>query len=376
MTKTITVGVPRERKTLEQRVALTPDGAAELVKHGHTVLIETNAGQKSHFEDAQYTQAGCKIVGTLKEVWTGSNMVVKVKEPHEDEFQFFRKDLILFDYLHLASMPTVTKAMLDGQITGIAYELVKTIDGRLPLLEPMSEVAGKLSVLNGSYFLLGQNGGRGMLLGGTVGVLPAKVVIIGAGIAGRCACEVALGMGADVSILDVSYPKLDHIRIQTGGRAKTVHSTKASLEREVASADLLIGAVLIPGAAAPKLITREMIRSMKKGSVFVDISIDQGGCGETIKPTNLDAPTFVDEGVIHYGVCNMPAQTPRTSTQALTAATLPYVIRLADHGGMPALEKFADLRGALNTHHGMLTNHEVSDATGFGFVAIEDALKK
>jgi alanine dehydrogenase len=372
----LTIGVPRERKTLEQRVALTPDGAAELVKHGHTVLIETNAGQKSHFEDAQYTQAGCKIVPTLAEVWNSSNMVVKVKEPHEEEFQYFRKDLILFDYLHLASMPDVTKAMLDGQITGIAYELVKTAEGRLPLLEPMSEVAGKLSVLNGSYFLLGQNGGRGVLLGGTVGVLPAKVVIVGAGIAGRCACEVALGMGADVSVLDVNYTKLDHIRVQTGGRARTVHSTKASLEREVQTADLLIGAVLIPGAAAPKLITRDMIRSMKKGSVFVDISIDQGGCGETIKPTNLDAPTFVEDGVIHYGVCNMPAQTPRTSTQALTAATLPYVLKIANHGGLAALDTFAELRGALNTHHGMLTNHEVSEATGFRYSSIEEALKK
>jgi alanine dehydrogenase len=367
------VGVPRERKTIEQRVALTPDGAAELVKHGHEVLIETNAGLKSHYDNDQYKAAGCTIVDTLSDVWTKSDMVVKVKEPHEEEYKFFRKGHILFDYLHLASMPDVTKAMLDGGETGIAYELVKLNDGRLPLLEPMSEVAGKLSVLNGSYFLLGQNGGRGMLLGGTVGVLPAKVVIIGAGIAGRCACDVALGMGADVSILDVNYAKLDQIRVQTSGRARTIHSTKASLEREVATADLLIGAVLIPGAAAPKLITRKMVTSMKKGSVFVDISIDQGGCAETIKPTSLDNPVYVEEGVIHYGVCNMPAQTPRTSTQALTAATLPYVIKLANNG-LSALNKFPDLRNALNTHQGMLTNQEVAEATGFRATSIDSAL--
>lgn len=368
------IGIPRERKTLEQRVAITPDGASELIKHGHEILIETNAGAKSHYEDSQYQQIGCKIVSSLKDVWTNSNMVVKVKEPHEEEYQFFRKDLILFDYLHLASMKDVTKAMLDGEITGIAYELVRTPDGRLSLLEPMSEVAGKLSVLNGSYFLLGQNGGRGVLLGGTIGVPPAKVVIVGAGIAGRCACEVALGMGADVSILDVSYTKLDHIRVQTMGRVKTVYSTKASLERELKEADLLIGAVLIPGAAAPKIITKEMVKNMKKGSVFVDISIDQGGCAETMRPTSLDNPTFIESGVIHYGVCNMPAQTPRTSTQALTAATLPYILKLADNG-LKALDLYKDLRGALNTYNGKLTNKEVSQATGFGFSSIDSVLQ-
>lgn len=369
------IGVPRERKTLEQRVALTPDGASELVKLGHTVLIETHAGAKSFFDDSDFVQAGCTIVQSLEEVWTKSDMVVKVKEPHETEFPFFREDLILFDYLHLASMPDVTSAMLKGKITGIAYELVRTEDGRLPLLEPMSEVAGKLSILNGAFYLLGQNGGRGLLLGGTVGVPPAKVVIIGAGIAGRCACEVALGMGADVTILDVNYPKLDHMRVQTQGRVKTCYSTKASLEREIQTADLLIGAVLIPGAAAPKLVTKSMIKSMKKGSVFVDISIDQGGCGETMKPTSLDAPTYVVDDVIHYGVCNMPAQTPRTSTIALTSATLPYIIRLAK-GGIRALDDNMRLRGALNTHKGMLTNREVGEAVGVSSVEIDKALAR
>lgn len=368
------IGIPRERKTLEQRVALTPDGASELIKMGNTVLIETQAGAKSFYQDKDYEQIGCQIVTTLEEVWTKADMVVKVKEPHESEYKYFRKDLILFDYLHLASMPDVTKAMLDGQVTGIAYELVRTEDGRLPLLEPMSEVAGKLSILNGAYYLLGQNNGRGVLLGGTVGVPPAHVVIVGAGIAGRCACEVAIGMGAEVTILDVSYTKLDHIRIQTQGRVVTCYSTKASLERIVQTADLLIGAVLIPGAAAPKLITRSMIKSMKKGAVFVDISIDQGGCGETMRPTSLDQPVFVEEGVTHYGVCNMPAQTPRTSTQALTAATLPYIIRLAKDG-IKALDSNSRLRGALNTHRGMLTNKEVSEAVGIRSVEIDAALK-
>ena len=368
------IGVPRERKTLEKRVALTPDGANELTKRGHTVLIEKDAGINSHYDDKSYTDAGCQIVPTLQDVWTKSDMVVKVKEPHESEYQYFRKGLILFDYLHLASMPDVTEAMLRGGVTGIAYELVQTDDRRLPLLEPMSEVAGKLSVLNGSYFLLAQNGGRGVLLGGTVGVPPAKVIVIGGGIAGKCAAEVALGMGADVSILDISYTKLDAMRVSTQGRVKTVHSTKASLEREVASADLLIGAVLIPGAAAPKIVTRQMIKSMKRGSVFVDISIDQGGCAETIRPTSLDNPVYDEEGVIHYGVCNMPAQTPRTSTQALTAATLPYIVKMAE-GGLKTLETNRELRNALNTHHGLLTNKLVGEAVGIKFTAIEDALR-
>lgn len=368
------VGVPRERKTLEKRVALTPDGAAALVKRGHKVLIEQNAGAGSFFEDALYTDVGCQIVPTLKDVWTKSDMVVKVKEPHESEYEFFRPGLILFDYLHLASMPDVTEAMLKGGVTGIAYELVQLPDGRLPLLEPMSEVAGRLSVLNGANYLLSQHNGRGVLLGGTVGVPPAEVVIIGAGIAGRGACEMAAGSGAHVTVLDIDYSKLERIRTEFGAQVTTVHSTPGSLARAVANADLLIGAVLVPGAAAPKIVTREMIKSMKKGAVFVDISIDQGGCAETMKPTSLDAPVFTEEGVIHYGVCNMPAQTPRTSTMALTAATLPYVMKLAD-GGLAALEGNKSLKNALNTHNGLLTNELVSKAVSIKYTPIEQALR-
>lgn len=369
------IGVPRERKTLEKRIALTPDGAHELVKRHHQVLIEKDAGIGSHFSNQSYEEAGCRIVPTLKEIWSNSELVVKVKEPHEEEFQYFRQGLVLFDYLHLASMPAVTEQMLKGKITGIAYELVQTPDKRLPLLEPMSEVAGKLSVLNGCYFLLSQNGGRGVLLGGTIGVPPGDVVIVGAGIAGRCACEMALGIGAHVTILDIDYKKLDRIRTEFGSSVRTLHSTKSSIARECEHADLLIGAVLVPGAAAPKLITKEMIGSMKKGSVFVDISIDQGGCSETIRPTNLEKPSYELDGVIHYGVTNMPAQVPRTSTKALTAATLPYIIKLADMGAVAAIRGVDELRGAVNTHMGYLTNAAVAEAVGIKYTPVEQALK-
>ena len=368
------IGIPKERKTLEKRVALTPDGARELIRHGHQVLFEKGAGEGSHFADAGYAEVGCTLVGNLKEVWQNSELVVKVKEPHEEEYQYFRSDLTIFDYLHLASMPELSAEMVKGKITGIAYELVQTDDHRLPLLEPMSEVAGKLSILNGSYFLLSQNGGRGVLLGGTVGVPPGNVVIIGAGIAGRCACEVALGVGATVTVLDVDYRKLDRVKFQFGPAVRTVHSTQASIAREIEQADLLVGAVLIPGAHAPRLVTREMIKSMRKGAVFVDISIDQGGCAETIKPTSLDKPVYIDEEVIHYGVCNMPAQTPRTSTMALTAATLPYIVKIANNGVKKSIELFPEIRSAVNTYKGSLTNKAVSEAVNISYTPLASVL--
>jgi alanine dehydrogenase len=357
------IGVPRERKTLEKRVAITPDGARELIKHGHKVLIEKQAGVGSSFSDADYTAVGCTIVSTLAEVWKNSELVVKVKEPDESEYEFFRSDLVLFDYLHLASLPSVAKALVDKKVTAFAYELVQTPDGRLPLLEPMSEVAGKLSVLNGAYFLLSQNGGRGMLLGGAVGVPPAEVVIIGAGIAGRSACATAVGMGARVTLLDISYQKLEIVASRFGSAVRTVHSTRAALERECAAADLLIGAVLVPGAATPRLVTAGMIKSMGAGTVFVDISIDQGGCAETIKPTTLDKPVYEVDGVIHYGVCNMPAQTPRTSTIALASATLPYIVRLASEGATLAAQA-PDMQQALTCLDGRLTNKLTAEALG------------
>jgi len=369
------IGIPKERKALEKRIALTPDGALELTKRGHEVLIEKSAGEGSFFPDEAYLEVGCKIASSLEEVWSSVDLLVKVKEPHESEFPFFRKDLAIFDFLHLASMPDVANAMLEGGVTGIAYELVSSVDRRLPLLEPMSEVAGKLSVLNGSYFLLSQNGGRGVLAGGTVGVKPANIVVIGAGIAGRAAAQTAIGMGARVTILDVDYIKLERVQMQFGNKIETQHSTKGSIERACLEADLVIGAVLIPGAAAPKLVTRDMIKSMKEGSVFVDISIDQGGCAETIRPTSLENPVYVEDGVIHYGVCNMPAQTPRTSTLALTAVTLPYIMKMAAAGTVQeAMRQHPELRNALNTHQGMLTNQAVSEAVNHKFTPIDEAL--
>jgi alanine dehydrogenase len=366
------IGVPRERKTLERRVGLTPDGAAELTKAGHQVFVEVGAGLGAHLEDNDYIQAGCQMVPTLKDVWTKSDLIVKVKEPHESEYEFMRPGLMIFDYLHLASMPELAQQMTKSQMTGIAFELVQDAHGRHPLLDPMSEVAGKLSVQSGAYYLLSQHGGRGMLLGGTTGISPCRVVIIGAGVAGTAACDVALGMGGRVTIMDKSVQALERIKVRFGNAPRTILSTRASIERECLEADLLIGAVLVPGAAAPKVVTREIIKKMKKGAVFIDISIDQGGCSETIRPTSLDNPVYEVDGVIHYGVCNMPAQTARTSTFALAAATLPYVLRLAKDG-IHAL-KHTDLRVALNTHQGLLTNQAVSEAVNIPYTPIEKAL--
>jgi len=368
------IGIPRERKTLEKRVALTPDGAHKLIEHGHKIIVENDAGLGAHFLNESYSEVGCQIVNTLEEVWKTAEMVVKVKEPAPEEFEYFRPGLVLFDYLHLASMPEVTRHLLDKQITGLAYELVQDRGGHLPLLEPMSEIAGKLSVLNGSYFMLSQHGGRGILPGGATGVERARVVIAGAGIAGRNACEYAVGLGAIVTILDINCSKLEDIKVRFGNQVTTLYSTPAALSRACADADLLVGAVLIPGAAAPKIITREIIKAMKNGAVFVDISIDQGGSAETIHTTSLEEPVYVEEGVVHYAVPNMPSQTARTSTMALTSATLPYVAQLADLGVEKALQTIPEIRGSLNTCNGKLTNKAVSEAVNIEYTPIGDVL--
>lgn len=368
------IGVPRERKTLEKRVAITPDGAKELTQLGHTVLIETNAGVGSSFSDLSYAAAGCQILPTLADIWNESELLVKVKEPDESEFQFFRQDLILFDFLHLASLPKVADALLRSRITAFAYENLKTSDGRLPLLEPMSEVAGKLSVLNGATYLLSQYGGRGLLLGGATGSPPAKVVIVGAGVAGQAACSTAIGMGAHVTVVDISKEKLGLITAKYGDKVHTVISTPQSLSASCKDADLLIGAVLVPGAATPRIITREMIRAMGAQGVFVDISIDQGGCAETSKPTSLDNPVYEVDGVIHYGVCNMPAQTPRTSTFALTTATLPYIKEIANHGLKNTLSTNATIKSALTCFNGLLTNQPTATALHKEFTSVERAV--
>lgn len=368
------IGVPRERKTLEKRVAITPDGAKELVRLGHTVLIETNAGVGSSFTDAAYLAAGCQIAPTLADVWNKVELLVKVKEPEESEFEFFRSDLILFDFLHLASLPKVADALLRSRITAFAYENLRTADGRLPLLEPMSEVAGKLSVINGSNYLLSQNKGRGVLLGGATGCPPARVVVVGAGVAGQAACSTAVGMGAHVTVVDISKEKLDLITAKHGDKVHTVISTPQSLAASCKEADLLIGAVLVPGAATPRIITHEMIRSMGPRGVFVDISIDQGGCAETSKPTSLDNPVYEVDGVIHYGVCNMPAQTPRTSTFALTAATLPYIKEIASLGLKETLSSNSPMKSALTCFKGLLTNQPTATALSREFTSVERAV--
>ncbi|MCB0336792.1 MAG: alanine dehydrogenase [Bdellovibrionales bacterium] len=369
------IGIPRERKTLEQRVALTPTGAALLVKHGHTVLVEQSAGAGSFFPDELYVKSGATIAKSLEEVWSKAELLVKVKEPHEEEYQYFRDDLILFDYLHLAGLPDVANALLKGGVTSLAYELVQTEDRRLPLLEPMSEIAGKLSVLTGSYRLLSQHGGRGVLLGGSIGVSPAKVVVVGAGKAGRAACEIALGMGADVTVMDISYKQLEYIEDHFGGKPRTVYSNPVSLLEETRNADLVIGAVLVPGAKAPRIITEEIIKAMQAGTVIVDISIDQGGCVENIKTTSLKEPTYIEHDVIHYAVPNMPAQTARTSTQALTAVTLPYVLKIANMGLTDALANDAALKASLSTCKGKLTTKAVADDLSLSYTPIDEALK-
>jgi alanine dehydrogenase len=359
------ISVPRERKTLEKRVAITPEGARQLISRGHQVLVETGAGLGSSFSDDDYRSAGCEVGTTLAEVWNRAELLVKVKEPDPSEFQYFRPDLVLFDYLHLASLPQVAHALLEKRVTAFAYETLKTSDGRLPLLEPMSEVAGKLSVLNGAYYLLSQNGGRGVLLGGAGNAPAAHVVVIGAGIAGHAACSTAIGMGAHVTVLDINEVKLQALKREFGERITTTLSSPGAIEESCRTADLLIGAVLIPGAATPRLITKEMIHLMPRGSVFIDISIDQGGSAETSRPTTLDAPVYEVDGVIHYGVCNMPAQTPRTSTIALASATLPYILKLADEGAERACES-QEMRHALTCLNGKLTNQLTAQALGVG----------
>lgn len=367
------IGIPRERKNLERRVALTPEGARELTRRGHKVLIEKDAGIGSGFADTAYQLAGCTIVTTLADIWA-ADLVVKVKEPHESEFPLLRKETALFTYLHLASLPDTAKELVSKKVTAIGYELVKLPSGRLPLLEPMSEIAGKLSIVNGNYHLLTQNGGSGILLGGSVGVSPGAVVIVGAGTAGLAACTQAVGTGAQVTILDISYEKLERVHARFGSSVRAIYSSPSVVERECAQADLLVGAVLVPGAHTPRIFSRSTIALMKPGSVFVDISIDQGGCSETSKPTLLENPTYIDSGVVHYGVCNMPSQTARTSTLALTAMTLPYIVKLADHGPVAALRAIPELRGALNTHNGEITNEAVGEALDMKWLAAETAV--
>lgn len=358
------VGVPKEIKTGEARVALAASGVSAFVAHGHKVLIERGAGIGSGISDAEYRAAGAQIVQHSRAIWDRSEMIVKVKEPIAQEREYMYEDQIIYTYLHLASDEHLTRAMMKKRVIGIGYETIQRDDGTLPLLTPMSEVAGRLSVQKGAHCLETLYGGMGVLLGGVSGVRPAHIVILGAGTAGQNACRVAVGIGAYVTILDIDPSRLRYIHDIMGGHVTTVMSNRAAIADEVARADLVIGSILIPGARAPRLVTKEMVRAMKPGSAIVDIAIDQGGCFETSRPTTHDDPTYVVHDVVHYCVTNMPGAVPRTSTYALTNATLGYGLALADKGLERAIAEDAALMRGLNVYQGSITHQGVADAFG------------
>lgn len=359
------IGIPKEIKAQEHRVGLLPGAAYQLTRHGHTVLVEKGAGVGSGYEDEEYVKAGAAIVATHAEIFERAEMIVKVKEPLPEEYPLLRAEQILFTYLHLAASKPLTEALRAARVTAIAYETVE-VNRRLPLLEPMSEIAGRMSIIMGGYFLAKHTGGKGVLLGGVPGVLPGKVIVIGGGSAGVNAARMATGLGADVTILEVDVERMRFLDI-TMQTAHTLYSSPAHLLELMPTVDLLIGAVLVPGAKAPKLITREMLRMMKPGSVLVDIAIDQGGCVETSRPTTHQDPIFVEEGVTHYCVANMPAAYARTATQALTNVTYRYVETLADHGVPGAFERDPHLLGGLNLIDGKITCRAVAEAHGLPF---------
>ncbi len=368
------VGCPKEIKNHEYRVGLTPSSVREYVAHGHDVIIETGAGLGIGADDAAYQAAGAKIVGTAAEIFAQSDMVVKVKEPQAVEYAQLREGQLLYTYLHLAPDAEQTKGLLASGCTAVAYETVTDNRGGLPLLAPMSEVAGRLALQAGATALQKANGGRGILLGGVPGVLPAKVAIIGGGVVGLNAAKMAVGLGADVTILDRSLPRLRELDDIFNGAIHTRFSTIDSLEEEVFEADVVVGAVLIPGAAAPKLVTREMLSGMKKNAVIVDVAIDQGGCFETSKATTHSEPTYVVDGIVHYCVANMPGAVPITSAHALNNATLYYGLQLADKG-LAAIAEDKHLRNGLNVHGGKITNQPVAEALGYDLLNPEDAVR-
>jgi len=369
------VGVPKEIKTLEFRVGMTPAGVHELVHDGHEVVVETNAGMGIGMTDADYEKAGARVVGTPEDVFAWAEMIIKVKEPQLNECAMLRGDQVLFTYLHLAADPAQTEGLVKSGTTAIAYETVTARDGSLPLLTPMSEVAGRLSIQAGAFALQKANGGRGVLLGGVPGVQPGKVVIIGGGVSGTNAADMAIGLGADVTILDRSLPRLRELDDIFGGRIHTVFSTKQAIDDLVPQADLVVGAVLVAGAAAPKLVSAQNVKDMHSGAVLVDISIDQGGCFETSRPTTHAEPTYVVDDCVHYCVTNMPGAVPRTSTFALTNATLPFVKDLANLGWRKALTRDPHLANGLNVHAGHVNHEAVAHDLGYEYLSADDALK-
>ena len=367
------IGVPKEIKTDEYRVALTPAGARELVQRGHDVIVETGAGEGSAFADAAYEAAGGRVA-SVDDVWTDSDLVLKVKEPIEQEYGRLREGLVLFTYLHIAADEPLTHALVESGVAAVAYETVETDAGALPLLAPMSEIAGRLAAQAGAYFLEKPLGGRGLLLGGVPGVAPGRVLIIGGGMVGYNAAVIALGLGANVTILERSLDRMRHLEEVLSGRVSLVMSSSLQIEESLREADVVIGAVLIPGARAPKLITREMVAGMKDGAVLADVAIDQGGCAETSRPTTHSEPVYKVEGVTHYCVANMPGAVPITSTKALTNATLPYVEAIADHGLAEAVARDPALARGVNVLDGQVTYEAVADAHGLDYRPLDDVL--
>jgi alanine dehydrogenase len=368
------IGVPKEIKTQEHRVGMTPSSVREAVHHGHKVLVQTDAGHDIGLEDAMYRAAGAEIVGGAVEVFARAEMIVKVKEPQAAERKMLRDGQVLFTYLHLAPDPEQTKDLLGSGCIGIAYETVTDARGGLPLLAPMSEVAGRMAIQAGAHCLEIAQGGRGTLLSGVPGVPAGKVVILGGGVVGTNAARMAMGLEAHVIVIDRSLPRLYELDLQFGAKLHTVFATVDAIEEHVLGADLVVGAVLVPGAAAPKLVTRDMVRRMRRGSVLVDVSIDQGGCFETSRPTTHAEPTYVEEGVVHYCVANMPGGVARTSTFALNNATLPFILALADKGYRRALSEDAHLRNGLNVHRGKLTYEAVATSLGLPYTSAASAI--
>jgi alanine dehydrogenase len=369
----VKIGVAKEIKTDEYRVALTPAGARELVQRGHEVTVEGGAGDGSSFVDSAYEGAGARIA-SVEDVWAESELLLKVKEPIAPEYGRLREGLVLFTYLHIAADEPLTRALVDSGITAVAYETVETDSGGLPLLAPMSEIAGRLAAQAGAYFLEKPLGGRGLLLGGVPGVAPGRVVVIGGGMVGYNSAVIALGLGANVTILERSLDRMRHLEEVLSGRVSLVMSSTLQIEESVRDADVVIGAVLIPGAVAPKLITREMVRGMKDGAVLADVAIDQGGCAETSRPTTHSEPVYTVEGVTHYCVANMPGAVPITSTKALTNATLPYVEAIADQGLAEAVARDPALARGVNVLDGKVTYEAVAEAHGLDYEPLEDVL--
>ena len=369
------IGVPKEIKNNEYRVGMIPAAVREVTTHGHTVFVETNAGEAIGLDDETYRRAGATILNTAAEIFAAADMIVKVKEPQAPEIKLLKLDQTLFTYLHLAPDPEQTKGLLASGATAIAYETVTDARGGLPLLAPMSEVAGRMSIQAGAHCLEMEQGGRGQLLGGVPGVPAAKVTILGGGVVGTNAARMAMGLEAHVTVLDVSLPRLYELDLQFGAKLSTVYSTIDAIEENVLAADLVIGAVLLPGAAAPKLITAAMVKRMKKGSVLVDVAIDQGGCSETSRPTTHTDPTYRVHDVVHYCVANMPGAVARTSTFALCNATLPFVLQLAGKGPHRAMAENPHLRAGLNVYQGAITYRAVAEAQKLAHRKAEDVLK-